>query len=79
MLTGLTIAIIGGDARQLEIIRKLTEQHADIYLAGFDQLDDGLQEPSNAKSMRFPFKNRQYHPARIGNDRRRRCFHGFFK
>ncbi len=38
MLTGLTIAIIGGDARQLEIIRKLTEQHADIYLAGFDSI-----------------------------------------
>lgn len=42
MLTGLKIAVIGGDARQLEIIRKLTEQQADIYLVGFDQLDHGL-------------------------------------
>ncbi|XYR59887.1 dipicolinate synthase subunit DpsA [Bacillus amyloliquefaciens] len=80
MLTGLTIAIIGGDARQLEIIRKLTEQHADIYLAGFDQLDDGFTGTVKCKIDEISLsKNRQYHPARIGNDRRRRCFHCFFK
>lgn len=42
MLTNQHIAIIGGDARQLEIIRKLTELNADLYLIGFDQLDHGF-------------------------------------
>ncbi|ALC90966.1 dipicolinate synthase subunit A [Bacillus sp. FJAT-18017] len=39
MLTGMQIAIIGGDARQLEIIRKLTELDAKLLLVGFEQLD----------------------------------------
>jgi dipicolinate synthase subunit A len=33
------IAVIGGDARQLEIIRKLTELDAKLSLIGFEQLD----------------------------------------
>src|SRR6185437_15217915 len=32
------IAILGGDARQLEIIRKLTELDAKLFLIGFEQL-----------------------------------------
>jgi dipicolinate synthase subunit A len=39
MLTGMQIAVIGGDARQLEIIRKLTELDAKLALIGFEQLD----------------------------------------
>ncbi|WP_433749875.1 dipicolinic acid synthetase subunit A [Falsibacillus pallidus] len=39
MLTGMQITVIGGDARQLEIIRKLTELDAKISLIGFEQLD----------------------------------------
>ncbi|KAA0547885.1 dipicolinic acid synthetase subunit A [Bacillus sp. BGMRC 2118] len=39
MLTGLHIAVIGGDARQLEVIKKLTELDAKLSLIGFDQLD----------------------------------------
>lgn len=39
MLTGMHIAVVGGDARQLEIIRKLTELDAKLYLIGFEQLD----------------------------------------
>ncbi|MGG1574385.1 dipicolinic acid synthetase subunit A [Fictibacillus sp. NRS-1165] len=42
MLTDLQIAIFGGDARQLEVIRKLTEQGANLVLVGFDQLDHGF-------------------------------------
>ncbi|WP_349410548.1 dipicolinic acid synthetase subunit A [Pseudalkalibacillus sp. SCS-8] len=42
MLTGIKAAIIGGDARQLEVIRKLTELDAQLYLVGFDQLDHGF-------------------------------------
>ncbi|MFC0296278.1 dipicolinic acid synthetase subunit A [Geobacillus jurassicus] len=38
MLTGMHIAIIGGDARQLEVIRKLVELDAKLSLVGFDQL-----------------------------------------
>ncbi|RDI47404.1 dipicolinic acid synthetase subunit A [Falsibacillus pallidus] len=39
MLTGMQITVIGGDARQLEIIRRLTELDAKISLIGFEQLD----------------------------------------
>jgi dipicolinate synthase subunit A len=39
MLTGLQIAVIGGDARQLEVIRKLSELDAKLSLIGFEQLD----------------------------------------
>jgi dipicolinate synthase subunit A len=42
MLTGKHVAIIGGDARQLEVIRKLIELDAKISLIGFDQLDEGF-------------------------------------
>ncbi|WP_096189073.1 dipicolinic acid synthetase subunit A [Evansella halocellulosilytica] len=42
MLTDMHIVIVGGDARQLEVIRKLSEQDAKITLIGFDQLDDGF-------------------------------------
>lgn len=38
MLTGMQIAILGGDARQLEIIKKLAELDAKLYLVGFEQL-----------------------------------------
>ncbi|OEH92309.1 dipicolinic acid synthetase subunit A [Bacillus solimangrovi] len=42
MLTGMQIVVIGGDARQLEVIKKLTELDASIYLIGFEQLDHGF-------------------------------------
>ena len=42
MLTGMHVAVIGGDARQLEVIRKLTELDAKLSLVGFDQLDHGF-------------------------------------
>ncbi|ADU30703.1 dipicolinic acid synthetase subunit A [Evansella cellulosilytica] len=42
MLTDMHVAVIGGDARQLEIIRKLSEHDAQLSLVGFDQLDDGF-------------------------------------
>ena len=38
MLTGMQIAVLGGDARQLEVIRKLAEMDAKVYLTGFEQL-----------------------------------------
>lgn len=40
MLTGKHVVIFGGDARQLEIIRKLLLYHAKLSLLGFDRLDD---------------------------------------
>src|SRR5690606_10256525 len=39
MLTDMQIVVMGGDARQLEIVRKLTELDAKLYLAGFEQLE----------------------------------------
>ncbi|MFC0558554.1 dipicolinic acid synthetase subunit A [Halalkalibacter alkalisediminis] len=42
MLTDKHVVIIGGDARQLEIIRKLSTLDAKISMVGFDQLNDGF-------------------------------------
>ncbi|AKO93793.1 MULTISPECIES: dipicolinic acid synthetase subunit A [Priestia] len=42
MLTDVHVAVIGGDARQLEVIRKLIEFDAKVSLVGFDQLDHGF-------------------------------------
>ncbi|MFD0671683.1 dipicolinate synthase subunit DpsA [Cohnella sp. GCM10027633] len=39
MLTGAQIVLAGGDARQLEVIRRLTELDASVTLCGFDRLD----------------------------------------
>ncbi|MGM0873719.1 MAG: dipicolinic acid synthetase subunit A [Bacillota bacterium] len=49
MLTGLNVAVIGGDARQLEVIRKLTELDAKLFLIGFDQLDHGFTGATKVK------------------------------
>lgn len=38
MLTGTQVAFIGGDARQLEVIQRLTELDATVTLIGFDNL-----------------------------------------
>ncbi|MCQ6557864.1 dipicolinate synthase subunit DpsA [Paenibacillus mendelii] len=42
MLTGVQVVLLGGDARQLEVIRKLTELDASVAIAGFDQLHTPL-------------------------------------
>ncbi|MFC5401991.1 dipicolinate synthase subunit DpsA [Cohnella soli] len=39
MLTGHHIVLAGGDARQLEVIRRLTELDATVTMVGFDRLD----------------------------------------
>ncbi|MFP3454576.1 dipicolinate synthase subunit A, partial [Bacillus sp. SIMBA_154] len=44
MSSGLTVAGIGGDARQVVIIRKLSEQRAKGCLVGLGQLDHGCIE-----------------------------------
>ncbi|MDQ0113130.1 dipicolinate synthase subunit DpsA [Paenibacillus harenae] len=42
MLTGVQVLLLGGDARQLEIIRKLTELDAGVTVCGFDGLHSSL-------------------------------------
>lgn len=49
MLKGMEIAVIGGDARQLEIVRKLTEQEAILSLIGFEQLDHAFTGATKEK------------------------------
>ncbi|MBH0229324.1 dipicolinic acid synthetase subunit A [Halobacillus yeomjeoni] len=44
MLTGYHVAVIGGDARQIEIIRRLNKWNATVYIAGFDQLNESFTE-----------------------------------
>ncbi|WP_404351543.1 dipicolinic acid synthetase subunit A [Sutcliffiella horikoshii] len=55
MLTGLHIAVIGGDARQLEVIRKLIELDAKLSLVGFDQLDHGFTGASKEQMNEVDF------------------------
>lgn len=47
MLTGIEVAFIGGDARQLEIIRLLAEKDASVTLFGFDNWE------SNGMNTKF--------------------------
>ncbi|MET3697932.1 dipicolinate synthase subunit A [Bacillus oleivorans] len=49
MLTGMHVAVIGGDARQLEIIKMLIEQDAKITLIGFEQLDHAFTGAAKEK------------------------------
>ncbi|RFB19012.1 dipicolinic acid synthetase subunit A [Bacillus sp. HNG] len=55
MLTDMHVAIIGGDARQLEIIRKLIELDARLSLIGFDQLDHGFTGASKERLDEIDF------------------------
>ncbi|WP_251549163.1 dipicolinic acid synthetase subunit A [Neobacillus muris] len=57
MLTEMQIAIIGGDARQLEIIRKLTELDARLSLIGFEQLDHAFTGAVKEKLDEVDFAN----------------------
>lgn len=57
MLTGMQIAVIGGDARQLEIIRKLTELDAKLSLIGFEQLDHAFSGAVKEKIDEVDFSN----------------------
>ena len=49
MLTGMQIAFIGGDARQLEVIRRLTELDATVTLIGFDNLQPSFAGVAHAE------------------------------
>ncbi|MED4202569.1 dipicolinic acid synthetase subunit A [Neobacillus mesonae] len=57
MLTGIQIAVVGGDARQLEIIRKLTELDARLSLIGFEQLDHAFTGAVKEKLDEVDFTN----------------------
>ncbi|MGG0718781.1 dipicolinic acid synthetase subunit A [Robertmurraya massiliosenegalensis] len=57
MLTGLHLAVIGGDARQLEIIRRLTELDAKLSLIGFEQLDHAFTGAVKEKMDEVDFSN----------------------
>ncbi|MGG1551193.1 MULTISPECIES: dipicolinate synthase subunit DpsA [Paenibacillus] len=49
MLTGISVAIMGGDARQLEVIQKFTELDATVTLLGFDNLGRQFNGVTHAK------------------------------
>lgn len=55
MLTGMQIAVFGGDARQLEIIRQLTEHDAKLSLIGFEQLDHAFSGATKEKIDEIDF------------------------
>jgi dipicolinate synthase subunit A len=49
MLTGISIAFMGGDARQLEVIQKFTELDATVFLFGFSNLGRQLNGTTNSE------------------------------
>jgi dipicolinic acid synthetase, A subunit len=49
MLTGVHVLLIGGDARQLEVIRKLTELDAAVTVVGFEGLHTSLDGAIHAE------------------------------
>ncbi|WP_106766016.1 dipicolinate synthase subunit DpsA [Paenibacillus faecalis] len=55
MLTGVHIVFIGGDARQIEVIKKCSEMDASVSIAGFDKLQDSFhgvaREPFTAELL----------------------------
>ena len=55
MLTGMQVAVLGGDARQLEVIRKLTELDAKLSLVGFEQLDQSFSGANKEKVSEIDF------------------------
>ncbi|EIT85129.1 dipicolinate synthase subunit A [Fictibacillus macauensis ZFHKF-1] len=55
MLTDCQVAVIGGDARQLEVIRKLSQLDANLILIGFDQLDHGFTGASKTEITEVNF------------------------
>ena len=40
MLTGIKVLLLGGDARQIEIIKTLCANNANVFVCGFEQKDD---------------------------------------
>ncbi|TYP77600.1 dipicolinate synthase subunit DpsA [Paenibacillus methanolicus] len=57
MLTGVQVVLLGGDARQLEVIRKLTELDASVTVAGFDQLRTPLDGAIQAEYSQELFQS----------------------
>lgn len=57
ILTGMKIVVMGGDARQIEIIQKLAELDAKICLAGFDQLDQPFSGASKERIHEVDFSD----------------------
>ncbi|GAE04834.1 dipicolinate synthase subunit A [Paenibacillus sp. JCM 10914] len=43
MLTGVRTVFVGGDARQIEVIRKCAEMDASVIIVGFEKLQDSFQ------------------------------------
>lgn len=48
MLTGVVVDFIGGDARQIEVIRKFSEMDATMHLIGFDNLQNSFSGATKA-------------------------------
>ncbi len=57
LLTGVEIAVMGGDARQLEVIKKLAELDAKISLIGFEQLNHPFAGASKEKINEMDFSS----------------------
>ncbi|GGG80407.1 dipicolinate synthase subunit DpsA [Paenibacillus radicis (ex Gao et al. 2016)] len=57
MLTGIQVLLLGGDARQLEVIRKLAELDASVTVSGFEGLHSSLDGAVHAEFDEQLFDN----------------------
>ncbi|WP_042160581.1 dipicolinate synthase subunit DpsA [Paenibacillus gorillae] len=57
MLTGIQVLLLGGDARQLEVIRKLSELDATVTVSGFEGLHSSLDGAVHAEFDEQLFDN----------------------
>lgn len=51
MLTGIRVLLIGGDARQLEVIRELSDKDATVKLIGYDNLQHAFSGVTKAEFL----------------------------
>ena len=79
MLTDMQIAVIGGDARQLEVIRKLTELDAKLSLIGFEQLDHAFTGATKENIEDLISFNRCHYFTGCRHESRRSSRYDFFK
>ena len=57
MLTGIQVVFLGGDARQLEVIQKISELDATVLLIGFDNLEQLYSGVSKSELTADLFNN----------------------
>jgi dipicolinate synthase subunit A len=54
MLTNYQIGVLGGDARQVQVIKKLCDADATVYLVGYDELEEDIAGATKTNMDHIP-------------------------